>query len=204
MNVYKFLFLNTFFCLICTGCVSRPPAPPIGGFQLKGKVAVEDSGERFSASFLWHQVGPEYDIDLWGPLGQGRVHLRGDSEWLAVVDGHGTVVRQGPRDGVMRAELGWSMPLDVLPVWVLGAPRQDLPADLLEYDAQGRLQTFTQLGWRVEFAQFREVQLSTERRWLPRRVDAYRVAYQAGVEDDPVAHRKAATRVRLIIADWQI
>ena len=189
VNVYKLLFLNTFFCLFLAGCVSmeKTPVAP-GGFQLKGKLAVEEAGERHSGNFLWRQRSEEFAIDIWGPLGQGRIHLVGDSVTLSVLDGDGAVVRRGSRDQVMEAALGWSMPLDVLTAWVFGEPDPDLPARALSYGDDGRLESFEQAGWAIALAQYRQVDETSEARWLPRKVDV----------------RRAGTRIRLIIADWQI
>lgn len=189
VNVYKLLFLNTFFCLALAGCVSLEKRPvSSGGFQLKGKLAVEEAGERHSGNFLWHQQGEVFGIDVWGPLGQGRIHLTGDAQTLSLLDGEGLVVRRGPSERVMMESLGWSMPLDVLTAWVLGAPDPSLPVAGQVYGEGGRLESFEQAGWAIEFAQFREVAQVSGSRWLPRKVDV----------------RRAGTRIRLIIAEWQI
>jgi outer membrane lipoprotein LolB len=169
-------------------CASRPVSPPLDGFQLKGKLAVSNDAERFSANFLWRFDGRIFDIDVWGPLGQGRVHLRGDGNELALIDGEGAVVRQGPQEEIMTGELGWSLPLEVFPAWVLGAPLQGLPSGGLQYNADGRLEAFTQLGWRINLDRYTEVELNDGKRWLPRRV-------RAG---------KGASLVRLVITRWQI
>jgi outer membrane lipoprotein LolB len=189
VNVYKPLFLNTFFFLILAGCTSvekRPVSP--GGFELKGKLAVEEAGERHSGNFLWYQQGDAYGIDVWGPFGQGRIHLTGDARTLSLIDGKGAVVQQGPSEQVMMASLGWSMPLEVLSVWVLGAPDPELPVVRQVYGEDGRLASFEQAGWAIEFAQYRQVEQASGSRWLPRKVDV----------------RRAGTRIRLIIAEWQI
>jgi len=189
VNVYKLLFLNTFFCVVLAGCVSvekRPVSP--GGFQLKGKLAVEEAGERHSGNFLWHQQGEQFGIDVWGPLGQGRIHLTGDARTLSLLDGEGAVVRQGPSEQVMLASLGWSMPLDVVTAWVLGAPDPGLPVAGRVYGEDGRLESFEQAGWAIKFAQYRQVEQNSGFRWLPRKVDV----------------RRSGTTIRLIIAEWQI
>ena len=88
----------------------------------------------------------------------------------------------------MTEELGWSLPLEVFPAWVLGAPLQGLPSGGYQYNADGRLEAFTQLGWRINLDRYTEVELSDGKRWLPRRV-------RAG---------KGASLVRLVITRWQI
>jgi len=189
VNVYKLLFLNTFFSLLLSGCVTLEKKPlTAGGFQLKGKLAVEEAGTRHSGNFFWQQQGEAFGIDVWGPLGQGRIHLEGNAERLALLDGQGDVVREGARDEIMMDTLGWSMPLDVLTSWVMGEPDARLPTHAVALDADGRLESFEQAGWAIRFGQYRSVMQETIERWLPRRIDAHR----------------ADTRIRLIIAEWQL
>jgi len=189
VNVYKLLFLNTFFLLCLASCASRPVVPPpLDGFELRGKVAVREAEERYSGNFVWRQQGERFDIDIWGPLGQGRVHLKGTEGHLSVLDGAGAVVRSGPQDQVMEGELGWSMPLDVLPSWVLGTPDERLPSEDIVMDDGSRIVSFLQAGWQIGFQDYRQVPQASGTRWLPRRIDA----------------RRGTTNLRLLISSWQL
>ena len=183
-NVYKLLFLNIFSVLLWSGCASVALPPPQDGFLLRGKLSVEEAGERHTANLLWRQQGEDFQVDLWGPLGQGRIQLvrRGDA--VAILDGKGAVITEGPGDRVMREQLGWSLPLAVLPAWLQGRPLAGVSVEAQEHDATtGRLLAFTQLDWRVVYEQTTEVAGEI----LPRRLSA------AG----------PTTRVRLVIAQWQ-
>lgn len=189
MNPYKPLFLNVFLLLSVTACAIRPEAPPpVGGFELRGKLAVREAGERFSGNFLWRQQGERFDIDIWGPLGQGRVHLVGEDDRMSVLDGDGAVVQTGTQQQVMEAALGWSMPLDVLPYWVLGMPDERIPAEALVLDDGSRIRSFVQAGWEIKLEDYREVAQDAGARWLPRRIDATR----------------DATSLRLVISTWHL
>ncbi|MCZ6711117.1 MAG: lipoprotein insertase outer membrane protein LolB [Gammaproteobacteria bacterium] len=159
-----------------------------GDFQLRGKLGVLEGRESFSARFLWFQQGPEFTIDLWGPLGQGRVRLTGDAQRLAVLDGDGAILTEGPHAEVMLAQLGWTLPLAVLPNWVLGEPGDDALIEQSRYDDDGRLLGFEQLDWAVVFSQHREIVGSKGARWVPRKITA----------------RKGNYQVRLVISEWQI
>ena len=108
-------------------------------FQLRGKLGVEQPSKSVSARFVWRQRDSGFTIDLWGPLGQGRVRLTGDAHSIAVVDGKGAILSEGDHDEVMRAHLGWTLPLEVLPDWVLGTPSNAALHQHPEYDAAGHL-----------------------------------------------------------------
>jgi len=189
VSAHKLLFFNIIFALLCAGCASFAPRPEEpADFQLRGKLGVVDGSESFSARFIWRQHGPVFNIDLWGPLGQGRVRLSGDERRIAVLDGSGKILTEGDHAEVMYAQLGWTLPLTVLPDWVLGVPDPGAPSVGAQYDADGHLLAFAQLGWTVTFADYREVDDGARVRWLPRSITASRGEY----------------RVRMVISEWQI
>ena len=179
-------------CLLIGGCagVPGPPETP-ETFVLTGKVGVREADESFSANLLWHQMGEAFEIDLWGPLGQGRVKLVKKDGEIRLVSDKG-VLAQGEPEAIMRAHLGWSLPLAVLPAWVQGGPFAEAPATGLRQDESGRVLGFEQLGWAVVLERYAAVPVSADseaaERYLPRRVTATR-------ED---------ARVRLVISEWRL
>ena len=164
-------------------CSTVGPASDAEGFSLRGKLGVLDGGASYSARFLWRQTGERFDIALWGPLGQGRMHLEGDNERITLIRSN-EVLAQGKHHEVMHTQLGWTLPLNVLPSWALGEPDSSLDVVAKAYDDEGRLVGFEQLDWQVAYTQFRLI----GDRWLPRRITARRGDY----------------RVRLIISTWDI
>ena len=120
-------------------------------FRLEGKLAIRSEGSRHSARFRWEQTGDRYRIELWGPLGQGRTILEGNSRRLRVMDGSGKTLESGSVHAVMRKQLGWYLPLEALPQWVQGGPVEQLPVSGPIIDGQGRMTAFDQLGWRLGF-----------------------------------------------------
>lgn len=192
----KRLVLNVFFLLVVGGSVAgcatvRGPGPAPGGFELRGKMGIVQGSESYSARFLWRQDGSDFHIDLWGPLGQGRVQLSGRRDYLELRDGDGTVVSSGTPESVMQRHLGWSLPLAVLPEWVRGRPAPRPAATAMTWDPDGHLSGFNQLGWQVELARYAEQSDgATEGSplLLPHRVTASQGSY----------------RVRLAVSDWRI
>ena len=183
-------------CLLIAGCAGLPGPPETPEtFVLTGKVGVREANESFSANLLWHQMGEAFEIDLWGPLGQGRVKLVKKDGEITLESDKGVLARGEP-EAVMQAHLGWSLPLEVLPAWVQGGPVAHIPATELSEDAAGRVLSFQQLGWNVQLERYQSVPVAAEpgpgeaqlERQLPRRVTATR-------ED---------ARVRLVISEWRL
>ncbi len=193
----NFLYCLTFSLLFGAGCSTvAPTAPAQGGFNLRGKLGVVEDDDSFSARFLWQQRERRFTIDLWGPLGQGRLRLTGSGRRLELRRGDGSLIARGPADAVMERQLGWSIPLSVLPQWVRGQPARGIPVSDEVHDSAGRLTAFRQLDWRVVLEGYHAVAPGPGNTtsgldrdvYLPDRVTATRDAY----------------RVRLAISDWQL
>lgn len=185
-NFYNLLFLNVFLIVMLAGCAGRPVLPESPDtFLLRGKVAVREGDARFSANLLWHQRRDGFDMDLWGPMGQGRVHIvkQGDRIRLSSSDGR---VSEGDPDDVMRAHLGWSLPLATLPAWVQGRPLSGVAVADLVRDPDGRIEHFRQLGWTVVLDGYRHV--GEDAPPLPTRITVSR--------DD--------VRIRVVVARWRL
>jgi outer membrane lipoprotein LolB len=186
---YKFLFLKVFFLLLLTSCVNTPQMPEsVETFVLRGKVAVREGEENFTANLLWQQQANGFEMELWGPLGQGRVKIVKKGADIELRNGAGSVLAQGDVQSVMREQLGWSLPIDILPAWVQGHPLADEPVQGLEYDQDGHPSAFEQLGWNVVLDRYESVVAGAESRSLPTRITAER----------------GQARLRLVVSEWRI
>ena len=127
-------------------------------FRLRGKIAVRfqdpdhvdrSGGKAFTASFDWRQAGARYEIDLWGPLGQGHIRISGNGSALRVTDSRGETLRNANASALMEQALGWAVPTNTLRHWVRGRYDPSAPATIRGYAEDGRLKQFEQLGWAV-------------------------------------------------------
>ncbi len=157
-----------------TGCARLPVPPQQADFRLEGKIGVVAGKRRQAGRFIWRQTADRYDIVLWGPLGQGSTRLRGDSGHVEITTGAGASVLSGPPDTVLRQQLGWSLPLAMLPWWLLGQPIPEAAVMHSETDVAGRLIAFRQFGWRIRYAEF-DVESQPPQ---PRRITAERPGYR--------------------------
>ena len=183
------------------GCTTLPrEGPAEGGFHLRGKMGVVQGDDSFSANFLWRQQGARFTMDLWGPLGQGRLRLTGNGRRLELREGDGSLISRGPPDVVMYEHLGWSLPLSVLPQWVRGHPARNLPSTVEVRDQAGRISAFRQLDWRVELERYRLVPGDAE----ALTVDAEATAEPGIYLPHRVTARRGAYRVRIAVSEWRI
>ncbi len=169
MNRFNPFFLMAFFVL--AGCATKAPLAPLedARFEISGKLGVRWADERFSARFRWRQEASAYDIELWGPLGQGRTFLAGDDRLMEVRNGGGELLDVGPVREVMLRHLGWYLPLAAMPRWISGRPLAGQPLHAVERAVEGHITGFTQLDWRLQFDRFSDGR--------PRRITAQRDEY---------------------------
>ena len=143
-------------CLTVSGCaLSRPEPIAPADFRLGGKIAVRGGAEAFSASFDWAQRGETYDVEFWGPLGQGRVRLRGDAARLTITDARGVTSAGFSVGPFMEAALGWAVPIAALPHWIRGRYDPGSPVAGERRARDGSLTSFEQFGWVVELSRWR-------------------------------------------------
>ena len=109
---------------------------------------MRDAERGTSMRFAWEQASERYQVDVWGPLGQGRTRLTGDPEWMRIARGD-EVLAEGPPSAIMATQLGWQVPVAYLPVWIRGAPLPNEAVADAQLDGEGRYVGFTQAGWQV-------------------------------------------------------
>src|SRR5512138_2386955 len=61
-------------CAVFSGGPKITPAD-VGGFAVKGRIAVRHGDDGFASNFLWRHATQRDEIDLWGPVGQGHSRL---------------------------------------------------------------------------------------------------------------------------------
>jgi outer membrane lipoprotein LolB len=146
-------------------------APDVGGFVVKGRLAVHQGDDGFASTFLWQHAPDRDEVDLWGPLGQGHSRLVGDAKEVTVYTAKGEVYREASAEAGMERWLGFTLPLDALTHWIRGEPAPDYPTTEQTTDGNGDLTVLEQLSWRIEFSGY---SARDDRRRLPTRIVAVR------------------------------
>lgn len=141
--------------LLAGGCALQPiPMESDLAFAAQGKFGIKDDETGYSARFNWRHYRRGYEIEVWGPLGQGRTQLRGNAALMQVRRGD-KILTQGAPEQVMLANLGWTVPIAVLPAWIQGFPATQLPYAAAVLDDQGRYTAFDQAGWQVTLQRYK-------------------------------------------------
>ncbi len=124
-------------------------------FATDGKISVRRGTQGNSGRFAFSQYVDSLVLEIWGPLGQGRVRLAGNEDQLILSRG-GKTLAAGDAASLMQEQLGWYVPLDVFSAWLQGAPHDGFRVEWLDQSAQ--LSSFRQLNWQVELSRFGQSQ----------------------------------------------
>ena len=122
-------------------------------WSLEGRLAISDESDGGSGFLSWQQQPGSSRMDFHGALGRGAWRLLAGADGAELEFADGRQYRADSIDELLRAQVGWPVPVDALAWWVRGlAAPGELQQRIL--DAEGRLSLLQQDGWRIEFGRY--------------------------------------------------
>ena len=165
-------------------------------WNLKGKIGVRSGKKGGSATLKWQFAGEIQDIELYGPFGGGRVQINASPQGARLEDTKGRVITGDTAQEVLEIRLGWHVPFDELVFWSRGLPGEQ--ATEITIDSQGRLKSFNQGIWRVEYTEYRETDAFT----LPRKINITSLPGNLEIYDDDGNYIGDELSVKVILKKW--
>ncbi len=157
--------------LLLAGCAAPPvqtqaEAPPewtqqqlalreVTHWQVSGKLGVRQDNRSDSAVInQWVQQDLRFDINLSSPVfGLGATAIQGTPEGIWFTrSGEQPVYSEDP-EGLIRQQVGWSLPIRHLLYWVKGIPAPGPFQDIL-FDQNGNLYQLQQAGWDIVYESY--------------------------------------------------
>ena len=124
-------------------------------WHLTGAIAIKTPGHGQSASLAWQQAKNNYKINVFGPLGAGRVTLSGMPNRVTL-QANGKHYEAATPEALMQKVLGWHLPISNLIYWVRGLPATNAAAKE-HFDAYHHLSALQQQGWQVQYLRYTNV-----------------------------------------------
>lgn len=145
--------------LLLAGCASAPPKAVERPFQagraaftLDGRIAVKYDGSHPAGGFHWLHDADSDDILMLAPLGVTVAHIRRDASG-ATLEASGKHYSAQDSGELMQQVLGWRLPLEGLPYWVMGMPVPGTMASV-ERAANGQISLLQQDGWNIRYTAY--------------------------------------------------
>lgn len=190
------------FSASMSGCaIVQPPAPvapqdvaiyhqhisglaDIKHFNIQGRIGVQNDGHGFSGSVRWQHASIGDNIELFSPLGGQVATIRTTDEGVQLTDSDGKTYSASDAETLTQQTLGWSLPMQGLPDWVLGRTAHNVDPSIADalWDKDGKLTKLKQDGWEIEYLEYSEA----ASRQLPRLITL----------------RSPKLYLKLIIKDW--
>ena len=171
-----------------TGCSTLPVSPQldIGEWSFKGKMAVRNANEASSFNVNWLQQGARYEIELFGPLGQGAVTISGDQNQAILTQGDESLQSNNLSNLVWEATQ-LDLPLDHLQYWVRAQP-----SPLETYSAvrneSGQITQISQAGWSVNITSYFEESDNPKKLNFSRSTDNGKLVIREWLLADPLSN----------------
>ncbi|VAX09405.1 hypothetical protein MNBD_GAMMA25-963 [hydrothermal vent metagenome] len=191
--------------LLLAGCASVPlPSEPVTSpeqswetrqqqlgelknWQLSGRVIISNNeNDAWRLDVIWQQQQDNYEIQISGPLGMGKVRLHGSNDGVFFYDSDGRAYYAQEPEQLLFEHTGIFMPVTSLYYWVRGLPDPTIKAELKsELDNWGRLSQLRQNGWSVDLKRYVQI-------------DALQLP------DKLFIHNEENVEVRMVVDTWEI
>ena len=158
-------------------------------WSLHGTLAVRPAGDDASrVTMRWRQSPDSYHVRFMGPLGVGLFEVEGTATAVEARFPDGRRASAASPEALLEQEIGWSVPLQGLRYWIVGAPVPNVAPSKMELDDLGRLALLEQAGWTVVYERYDTVDglsLPERIRFSNASVDATVIVRRWKVERDP-------------------
>lgn len=161
----------------------RQQLDSLAAWSFRGRLAIKQPGDSWSASLRWQQENDSYDIRLSGAFGQGGARLFGHDGYAVIETKDHAALTANSAEMLMQEQLGWHVPVRDLKHWLIGSPGAGL-SERQTLDAMGRLLEMEQAGWQIRYRSYTEVDGLA----LPRKLEL----------------ENGQLRARLVIDEWSL
>lgn len=175
----------------------RATLTSLKAWDLRARVAVRTQDRGGSATVLWSLNDTSQTIELYGPLGGGRIKITEDSAGARLVDRKGKIATASNAEEVLYQEVGWLIPFDALRYWIVGLPAPG-PREGLQLNPQGQLRTVDQLGWRIGYTEYWQPESVP----LPRKMTVEALPGTVKITDEKGEVIGDELKVKLVVKKW--
>jgi outer membrane lipoprotein LolB len=140
------------------GCaqLERAPAHESVEFELAGRIAVRYKEEAASGNVAWRHAKNSDELLITTPVGSTVARVVRTGAEVVLTTSEQREYRANDAEALTEQVLGFRLPLAGLTEWVRGRAIEGAAVGAVVRDAQGRLASLDQNGWKIEYQEFRE------------------------------------------------
>ena len=140
--------------VLLAGCAQlQTRVPEDIEFDLSGRLAARYGTDGFTGNIAWRHARSADEMLITSSLGAGvaRIVREGDSVVLTTAEPREYRARDA--EALTEEVLGFRLPLAGLADWVRARPSNEAEAKV-ERDAEGRLRSLEERGWKIEYQEY--------------------------------------------------
>ncbi|MBM6551602.1 lipoprotein insertase outer membrane protein LolB [Marinomonas ostreistagni] len=189
----KRILIGASTLLMLAGCSLTPTTPKaplpdsvagIETWHTEGRVGIRTADDAVSGNFNWQHSPSQYQINIYGPFGQGATRIEGLSDGTTTLKYDDKTLTGPSAEAMLYREFGWQFPVTQVKYWIRGLPAPSSQADI-QVGSDGVTPTqITQDGWTINYREFTQIEHLT----LPQKIQVAKAPY----------------RVNLIITNWDL
>ncbi|HSH97155.1 MAG: lipoprotein insertase outer membrane protein LolB [Methylophilaceae bacterium] len=168
----------------------------INHFGIQGRIGVQTDNRGFSGSTRWSHAPDSDSMAIFSPLGSQVATIEASDDGVTLI-ADGKTYKADDTETLTQQTLGWRLPMEGLPDWVLGRPNPNHLDSTSEWDASGRLTKLSQDGWNIEYSNY----VAASGFQLPRKITLRSVdGYGASTA------QKASPKIvlKLVVERWDV
>lgn len=179
--------------LVLAGCSLTPSTPKaplpesvmaIDTWHTEGRVGIRTADDAVSGNFNWQHSPSQYEINIYGPFGQGATRIKGTADGPATLSYDDQTITGPSVEAMLYQQFGWQFPVAQVKYWMRGLASPASPAKI-DFAADGDTpEQIKQDGWTVNYREFTQIEHLT----LPQKIQVAKAPY----------------RVNLIITSWEL
>lgn len=138
------------------GCAELRPlgAQETLDFELSGRIATRYKDEAATGNVAWRHSADADEMLITSPVGSSIARVVRNGNEVVLTTAEPRDYRANDAEALTEQVLGFRIPLAGLTEWVRGRAVEGSPATPVR-DAQGRLATLEQNGWKIEYQDYR-------------------------------------------------
>jgi len=169
-------------------------------FGIQGRIGVQTDNRGFSGSTRWSHAPDSDSMAIFSPLGSQVATIDASDDGVILV-ADGKTYQANDTETLTQQTLGWRLPMQGLPDWVLGRPSPNNLDSTSEWDSAGRLTKLSQDGWNIEYNDY----VAAAGFQLPRKITLRSVdGYSASSSQKSSPKTGLKLVLKLVIERWDV
>ena len=126
-------------------------------WDMQMRIALRHDKLSWRGIMQWTQREDEFDMVFNDILGRRLMFIKSQPNGsVLAIDSKGRQTQASDPAVLIKSMLGTEVPVESLHYWLLGSPVPDESYFDLEFDSQGRLQSYKQGEWTISYTDYRE------------------------------------------------